>query len=95
MGEGPKRTVIRATREITVNIRGETYDALLIPRKPILDVDFTQFPEDDPLRRIRNTKIFIEVDLIDGVDIVSTGHRPESHTYRLTEKGAKRLLEAL
>ena len=31
--------VIRATKELSVNINGEVYDALLIPREPVVEID--------------------------------------------------------
>lgn len=37
-----------ATRELTVNINGKIYDILLIPREPLVDVDYSQAPELDP-----------------------------------------------
>jgi hypothetical protein len=87
------RQIIRATREITVNIHGETYDALLIPRQSLVEVDFSQFPEDDPLRRQRNVQVFTELDLDLGQDVINpfTG----KHVFRLTKAGAQRLLESL
>lgn len=91
-----KRTIIRATREIVVNINGEEYDALLIPRKSIVEVDFSQFPEDDPFRRERNCAVLTEVDLETDEDIDDpAGGIHGKHTFRLTATGAKKLLESL
>jgi hypothetical protein len=87
------RKIIQATREITVNINGQEFDALLIPKNAMVEIDFSQFPEDDPLRRQANigkmTKLELDFDL-DIID-VSDGNG----TYRLTKRGASRLLESL
>lgn len=90
MEEKPRK-LIRATREITVNINGEEYDALLIPKEGVVEIDFSRFPEDDPMRRSVNVKTMSTVDLEVGVDLTEAG----GHYYRLTEQGAKRLLESL
>jgi hypothetical protein len=90
---GETRKVIRATREIVVSINGEEYDALLIPRKNLVEVDFTQFPEDDPFRRQRNIEVLTEVDLDLEHDLRDSTHG--NPVYRLTPAGAKRLLESL
>lgn len=37
-----------ATRELTVNINGKIYDVLLIPREPLVNVDYSEAPELDP-----------------------------------------------
>lgn len=37
-----------ATKELSVNIGGIIYDALLIPRELLVDVDYRNCPEDDP-----------------------------------------------
>lgn len=86
------RKVIRATREITVNINGETFDALLIPRDGMVEIDFSAFPEDDPMRRKANIVKLTELDLELTDDLSVT---PGTGAYRLTEHGAKRLLESL
>lgn len=39
---------ILATKELSVNIGGIVYDALLIPREKFVNVDYRNFPEDDP-----------------------------------------------
>lgn len=41
--------VVLATKEIVVNIHGVEYDCLLIPRNEIVNIDFTQCPEDHPV----------------------------------------------
>ena len=40
--------VIRATKELSLNMGGEVYDVLLIPRERIVEIDYTDCPEDDP-----------------------------------------------
>ena len=85
------RQILRATREIVVNIHGEDYDCLLIPRKPFVEVDYTQFPEDDPLRRKTNIEKLMAVDLDRSVDMIYAGGECD----RLTKHGAQRLLESL
>lgn len=39
---------ILATRELSVNINGQIYDVLLIPREQFVDVDYSNAPELDP-----------------------------------------------
>ena len=41
--------VLIATKEIMVNIHGVEYDCLLIPRDNLVNIDFTQCPEDHPI----------------------------------------------
>lgn len=43
---------ILATKELSINIGGVIYDVLLIPRDVVVDVDYSQVPEDDP--RVKN-----------------------------------------
>lgn len=38
-----------ATKDLTVNIGGITYDALLIPRDKVVEVDYKDCPEDSPV----------------------------------------------
>lgn len=38
-----------ATKDLTVNIGGITYDALLIPRDQVVEVDYKDCPEDSPV----------------------------------------------
>jgi hypothetical protein len=74
-------------------MNGEEYDLLVIPTKPFIEVDFTQFPEDDPLRRVRNIEQMMTVHLERDVDLeyASMG----DGAYRLTKHGASRLFESL
>lgn len=37
-----------ATRDIKVSIHGVEYDCLLIPKDRLVDVDYTQAPEEHP-----------------------------------------------
>ena len=87
------RKSIKATREITVVIHGVEYDALLIPKNAMIEIDYSQFPEDDPFRRRENAVRLTEMDLELGSDLqnVPDGTR----TYRLTKEAAQRLLESL
>jgi hypothetical protein len=79
-----------------VSINGEEFDALLIPRNAMVEIDFSQFPEDDPLRRQRNVERLTEVDLDLTRDLAEEGlGAPGKHLYKLTKHGAKRLLESL
>ena len=87
------RKIIRATREVIVSINGEEYDALLIPRNAMVEVDFSQYPEDDPLRRERNIEVLTEQDLDMTVDFCEVPGK--AHFYHLSKRGARRLLEAL
>lgn len=41
---------ILANKELIVNIEGVEYDALLIPREWVVDVDYKNHPEDDPTK---------------------------------------------
>lgn len=41
------KTII-STKEITVNMNGIEYDAILIPRDIIVDVDYSAAPENHP-----------------------------------------------
>jgi hypothetical protein len=77
-----------------VIINGEEFDAMLIPRNAMVEIDFSQFPEDDPLRRQRNVEKLTEVDL-DLKHDLSTEPSGERRMFRLTKRGAKRLLESL
>ena len=88
---GVTRKIIRATREVTVDINGEKYHVLVIPDQPNVEVDYSEFPEGDPLRRKENVKTFQTVDLDYGQDLVIG----ESPTYRLTKEGAEKLLSSL
>lgn len=85
----PIRKMLLATREIEVNIKGVKYHALLIPDDDLVQIDFTNCPEDDPLRRQVNieklTTVDLELDDLVGVDGV----------YRLTSTGAAKLLDSL
>lgn len=90
----PTRKIIRATREIVVSINGEEYDALLIPRQPFIEVDYTKFPEDDPFKRQLNIGKMREVDLEIGRDLIPMPPAGDDR-YRITKVGAKRLLESL
>lgn len=90
-GEGTPKAV-RATREIVVNIHGEEFDCLLIPRKRFVSIDYTDCPELDPARKVENNRKLTEVTLNVGV------HLEETHGkigYRLTPKGAAHLLDSL
>jgi hypothetical protein len=87
------RKIIRATREIVVNINGEEFDAILIPREVPAVIDFTQFPEDDPLRRQINLAKLVEVNL--AVDTDLRYAQGGAGKYQLTLLGAKRLLQSL
>jgi hypothetical protein len=89
------RKIIRATREVTVIINGEEFDALLIPKNAMVEVDFSQFPEDDPLRRQVNREKLTEVDLDLEHDLSPNDGELNKHVYRLTKRGAYRLLESL
>lgn len=91
---GETRKIVRATREIVVNINGEEYDALLIPRNAMVEIDFSQFPEDDPVRRQRNIEVLTEVDLDLDHDL-SEPEEGRIGIYRLTKDAARRLLESL
>lgn len=42
---------ILATKDIVVNINGVVYDALLIPREKMVDIDYSNHPEDDPVKK--------------------------------------------
>lgn len=39
---------ILATMELSLNMGGNVYDVLLIPRDRLVDVDYSQVPERDP-----------------------------------------------
>jgi len=87
---GDTRKIVRATKEIVVEIGGERYQALLIPERPIVEVDFTQCPEDDPLRRQVNEERLAKVQLDEEDDVERFGN-----TVHLTASGAKKRLESL
>lgn len=51
-----------ATKDITVNIGGIEYDCLLIPKTRLMDIDYSDIPEEDPrvldlISKIRNKEI--------------------------------------
>jgi len=89
---GPRK-IVRATREITANINGEEYDVLMIPKNMISEIDFSQFPEDDPLRRQLNLAKLVEVDLNQDIDLRYAEGKAGDR--RLTLHGAQRLLDSL
>ena len=42
-----------STKEITVNLHGIEYDCFLIPKNPVIDVDYSFAPENHPkIRRL-------------------------------------------
>lgn len=45
-----------ATRELTVDINGVTYDVLLIPREKAVDIDYSKAPELHPLNKREEVK---------------------------------------
>ena len=44
----PIRKVL-ATKELTLNMGGAEYDVLLIPRDKIVDIDYSECPEEHPI----------------------------------------------
>lgn len=53
------RTMVKtllATRELTVDINGVTYDVLLIPREKAVDIDYSKAPELHPLNKREEVK---------------------------------------
>jgi hypothetical protein len=93
MGPLIRRQVI-ATKEITVNIHGVEYDALLIPKHDLLEIDYANFPEDDPLRREENIKKICSVDLREGFELELVDNQ-EKPRWRLLPQAVRRLLESL
>lgn len=91
---GPVRRIVHATRDIKVNIHGVDYNAILIPENAMIEVDFSRFPEDDPLRRDMNAVKMTTVDLDPMIDLSTETHAGKC-TYRLTKTGAQRLLLSL
>lgn len=47
---------ILATKDIVMIIEGVTYDALLIPREKMVDMDYSNHPEDDPTNKEDNPR---------------------------------------
>lgn len=47
---------VLATKELVVSIGGVVYDALLIPRERLVDIDYSNCPEDDPRREKKRKK---------------------------------------
>lgn len=89
--EKKTRKVVRADKEFTVILKGERYHALLIPESPVVEIDFSDCPEDDPLRRQRNIDELTKVRVDRDRDLEYIGN----DEYRLTPEAAKRLLESL
>jgi hypothetical protein len=89
---GPIRKILLATREMEIYIKGVGYDAILIPKEDFVEVDFTRFPEDDPLRREVNIVKLCEVDLTLGEFVETDG---ADTVFHLSEAAARKLLEAL
>ncbi|WP_299315065.1 hypothetical protein [uncultured Halomonas sp.] len=87
------RKIVPATKEITANIKGIEYDVMLIPKQFMVEMDFAQFPEDDPNRRSINEEKMAEVNLTPGLHFI--GLSGEEATYRLTRAGARYLLDSL
>jgi len=87
---GPIRKIIRATREITVIINGEPYDALLVPQNMVASVDFSMYPEDDPLKRELNIEKLSSFDLV-VEDLIGGPEGP----WRLKPETVRRMLESL
>lgn len=40
---------VLATKELTLNIGGVEYDVLLIPRDRMVDIDYSECPEEHPI----------------------------------------------
>lgn len=40
---------VLATKELTLNIGGVEYDVLLIPRDRMVDIDYSECPEEHPV----------------------------------------------
>lgn len=56
-----------ATKDLTVNIGGITYDALLIPRDQVVEVDYKDCPEDSPMSNNWGLKEKALNELIDDI----------------------------
>ena len=47
---------ILATKELTLNMGGVVYDVLLIPREQVVEMDYSQCPEDAPKLKKKKDK---------------------------------------
>lgn len=47
---------ILATKELTLNMGGVVYDVLLIPRERVVEMDYSQCPEDAPKLKKKKKK---------------------------------------
>jgi hypothetical protein len=87
-----KSSAIRVTKEVTVNLHGEIFDVLVIPRKQFVELDYTDCPEDNPARKVEKMQKMMSVDLKLGVHLKETNGKMG---YKLTDRGVMVLLDSL